>query len=57
MPLTDAVTTDEDLVRSKIRDLLDSHDPAATPVVEFLDARFDAGLAWVTFPVGRGVSG
>ena len=54
MPLTDAVTTDEDLVRSKIRDLLECHDPASTPVVEFLGARFDAGLAWVTFPVGLG---
>ncbi|HLN41772.1 MAG TPA: acyl-CoA dehydrogenase family protein [Acidimicrobiales bacterium] len=54
MPFTDTVTTDEDLVRSKIRDLLESHDPATTPVVEFLGARFDAGLAWVTFPVGLG---
>src|SRR5580700_3762135 len=54
MPLTDAVTTDEDLVRSKLRDLLADHDPASTPAVEFLGARFDAGLAWVSFPVGLG---
>ena len=54
MPLTDAVTTDEDLVRSRLRDLLAEHDPASTPAVEFLGARFDAGLAWVSFPVGLG---
>ena len=54
MPLTDAVTTDEELVGSKIKDLLASHDPASTPALEFLGARFDAGLAWVSFPVGLG---
>ncbi len=54
MPLTNAVTTDEELVHSKIKDLLASHDPASTPAVEFLGARFDAGLAWVSFPVGLG---
>ncbi len=54
MPLTDTVTTDEDLVRSRLRDLLAEHDPASTPAVEFLGARFDAGLAWVSFPVGLG---
>ena len=54
MPFTDTVTTDEDLVRSALQDLLADHDPASTPAVEFLGARFDAGLAWVSFPVGRG---
>ncbi|HEY5026104.1 MAG TPA: acyl-CoA dehydrogenase family protein [Acidimicrobiales bacterium] len=54
MPLSDTVTTDEDLVRSRLRDLLAEHDPASTPAVEFLGARFDAGLAWVSFPVGLG---
>src|ERR1700722_13974672 len=54
MPLTAAVTTDEHFVRSKLRDLLADHDPASTPAVEFLGARFDAGLAWVSFPVGLG---
>jgi alkylation response protein AidB-like acyl-CoA dehydrogenase len=54
MPLTDAVTTDEDLIRSRLRNLLVEHDPASTPAVEFLGARFDAGLAWVSFPVGLG---
>jgi len=54
MPLTDTVTTDEALVRSRLQDLLAEHDPASTPAVEFLGARFDAGLAWVSFPVGLG---
>ena len=34
--------------------LLEAHDPRATPNVEFRGARFDAGLAWVHFPVGSG---
>ncbi len=34
--------------------MLSAYDPATTPAVEFLGARFDAGLAWVSFPVGRG---
>ena len=54
MPVTDAVRTDEERVLSKIRDLLASHDPRSTPAVEFLGARFDAGLAWVSFPEGFG---
>jgi alkylation response protein AidB-like acyl-CoA dehydrogenase len=54
MPLTDTVTTDEDLVRTQLEELLAGHDPKTTPVVEFLGARFDAGLAWVSFPRGSG---
>src|SRR6202167_6307369 len=54
MPHTDTVTTDEDLVLARLRELLPRHGPASTPSVEFLGARFDAGLAWVSFPVGRG---
>ncbi len=34
--------------------LLAAHDPRTTPNVEFRGARFDAGLAWVHFPVGSG---
>src|SRR3954447_14910195 len=41
-------------VRARVRDLLAAHDPASTPPVEFLRARFDAGLAWVHYPVGLG---
>jgi alkylation response protein AidB-like acyl-CoA dehydrogenase len=54
MPLTDAITTDEDLVRSRVKELLSSYDPATTDPVTFLGARFDAGLAWVWFPPGLG---
>jgi alkylation response protein AidB-like acyl-CoA dehydrogenase len=34
--------------------VLAGHPPATTPVRQFLGACFDAGLAWVHFPVGRG---
>lgn len=40
--------------KTKVRDLLDAHDPATTDPAEFLGARFDAGLAWVHFPEGLG---
>ena len=41
-------------VRAEVEALLKRVDPATTDPVEFLGARFDAGLAWVHFPVGRG---
>jgi len=47
------VTTPEDL-RGQVRDFLASHNPAATDRLEFLRARFDAGLAWVHYPAGLG---
>jgi alkylation response protein AidB-like acyl-CoA dehydrogenase len=37
-----------------VAELLASYDPAAVPPLEFLRARFDAGLAWIHFPVGLG---
>src|SRR5215218_4143391 len=37
--------------------LLAEHDPATTDRLEFVRARFDAGLAWVAFPEGLGGSG
>jgi len=37
-----------------VDELLAEHDPASTPAVEFLGARFDAGLAWIWFPEGYG---
>jgi alkylation response protein AidB-like acyl-CoA dehydrogenase len=43
----------EDL-RQQVRDFLAAHDPAAMPRLEFLRARFDAGLAWVHYPEGLG---
>jgi len=41
-------------VRARVRDLLAAHDPASTPPLDFLRARFDAGLAWVHYPAGLG---
>lgn len=38
----------------RARDLLSVHDPATTDPTTFLRARFDAGLARVSFPVGLG---
>jgi alkylation response protein AidB-like acyl-CoA dehydrogenase len=43
----------EDQLRDRVRDLLAAHDPRGDRL-EFLRARFDAGLAWVHFPVGLG---
>jgi len=52
--MTTTEAPDEDEVRDRIRELLDAHDPATTDKMDFLRARFDAGLAWVHFPVGLG---
>ncbi|WP_051839947.1 acyl-CoA dehydrogenase family protein [Streptomyces sp. NRRL F-5126] len=41
-------------LRDRTRRLLAEHPPATTAPVDFLDARFDAGLAWVHFPAGLG---
>jgi alkylation response protein AidB-like acyl-CoA dehydrogenase len=41
-------------IRRRVRDLLAAHDPATTPKIDFLRARFDAGLAWVHYPAGLG---
>ncbi|GEL22282.1 acyl-CoA dehydrogenase [Pseudonocardia sulfidoxydans NBRC 16205] len=43
-----------DLVRAGIEGLLRDHPPATTARREFLAAQYDAGLAWVHFPVGLG---
>lgn len=43
----------EDL-RGRVDRLLAEHPPAGTDRLEFLRARFDAGLAWVHFPEGLG---
>jgi alkylation response protein AidB-like acyl-CoA dehydrogenase len=43
-----------DDLRARVRDFLSAHDPAATPRLDFLRARFDAGLAWVHYPAGMG---
>ncbi|GAA2236309.1 acyl-CoA dehydrogenase [Kitasatospora cystarginea] len=41
-------------LRARVEALLAAHDPATTGRPDFLRARFDAGLAWVHFPVGLG---
>ena len=43
----------KDLTR-RVEKLLAEYDPARTDRLEFLRARFDAGLAWVHFPEGLG---
>ncbi len=48
--------TGDDL-RGQVRDFLAAHDPAATDRLDFLHARFDAGLAWVHYPEGLGGQG
>jgi alkylation response protein AidB-like acyl-CoA dehydrogenase len=45
--------TAEDL-RQRVGDFVATHDPASLPQLEFLRARFDAGLAGVHYPVGYG---
>ncbi|MET8576709.1 acyl-CoA dehydrogenase family protein [Streptomyces sp. NPDC005012] len=46
--------TGADDLRRLTRDLLAAHPPATTDRKAFLEARFDAGLAWVHFPEGLG---
>ena len=46
-----------DDLRGEVRDFLAAHDPASTDRLEFLRARFDAGLAWVHYPAGLGGQG
>ncbi len=56
--MTDASTTIHDADRTRVEaaleELLRSHDPKQLDDRTFRGARFDAGLAWVHFPVGFG---
>ncbi|MGW5693960.1 MULTISPECIES: acyl-CoA dehydrogenase family protein [Streptomyces] len=45
---------DADELRRRVRELLAAHPPATTDRLDFLRARFDAGLAWVHYPAGLG---
>ncbi|MGA1052753.1 MAG: acyl-CoA dehydrogenase family protein [Ilumatobacteraceae bacterium] len=47
-------TTDLERVDALLDELLAAHDPKLTSDAEFRGARYDAGLAWVHFPVGFG---
>jgi alkylation response protein AidB-like acyl-CoA dehydrogenase len=46
-----------DDLRAQVRAFLSSHDPASTDRLEFVRARYDAGLAWVHYPAGLGGQG
>ncbi len=52
--MTGPYPIDADGLRARTRALLDAHPPATTDRTDFLRARFDAGLAWVHYPVGLG---
>ncbi len=43
-----------DALRAQATEFLATHDPRSTEPLEFLRARFDAGLAWVHYPRGLG---
>ncbi|MFD5768689.1 acyl-CoA dehydrogenase family protein [Streptomyces sp. NPDC127049] len=49
-----AAPLDAAALRARTRALLDAHPPATTGRLDFLRARFDAGLAWVHYPAGLG---
>jgi len=51
--MTDETKAREE-VRRRVADFLTAHDPATTEPLDFLRARYDAGLAWVFFPEGHG---
>jgi alkylation response protein AidB-like acyl-CoA dehydrogenase len=51
--LNNTVLTPAD-IQAKVKEFLAAHDPKETPRLDFLRARFDAGLAWVHYPEGRG---
>jgi alkylation response protein AidB-like acyl-CoA dehydrogenase len=52
--VVNAPSSDENLVAKKLDELLATSPPSSTAAVEFLGAQFDAGLAFVHFPVGYG---
>lgn len=47
---------DVEELRNRVQQFLAEHPPERTERLEFLRARFDAGLAWVHFPTGLGGS-
>ncbi|MFE7664253.1 acyl-CoA dehydrogenase family protein [Streptomyces celluloflavus] len=46
--------TDAEDLRRRTAELLAAHPPATTAPLDFLRARFDAGLAWIHYPEGLG---
>jgi alkylation response protein AidB-like acyl-CoA dehydrogenase len=57
MTTTAPAPVDAASLREQVAALLAEHDPATTDRMRFLNARFDAGLAWVHFPRGLGGQG
>jgi alkylation response protein AidB-like acyl-CoA dehydrogenase len=53
-PAAASTDTETRQVLEAIDRLLAEHDPRATDAIAFRGARYDAGLAWVHFPVGFG---
>ncbi|MGH3431251.1 MAG: acyl-CoA dehydrogenase family protein, partial [Thermocrispum sp.] len=51
--MADETAQREDL-RQRVAAFLAAHHPASTDRLEFLRARYDAGLAWVAYPEGHG---
>ncbi|GAA3649469.1 acyl-CoA dehydrogenase [Nocardioides ginsengisoli] len=45
---------DQQGLRRRVEEFLAARDPATSDPQEFLRARYDAGLAWVSFPEGHG---
>src|SRR5438067_13730924 len=52
--MTESTTLDEHDVSVRIEQLLERLPPAETDALTFLHAQYDAGLAWVHFPIGFG---
>ena len=53
-PEVEELTGDDKIVADLTDELLAEYPPATTKARDFLGAQFDAGLAWVHFPVGHG---
>jgi alkylation response protein AidB-like acyl-CoA dehydrogenase len=45
---------DQQRLRELVKDFLSTHDPGRLDRLDFLRARFDAGLAWIHYPAGLG---
>ena len=54
MTAATVTASDEVVVKERVEAFLAEHDPSGMEATEFLGAQFDAGLAWVHFPEGRG---
>lgn len=52
--MADDITTRAEDLRVRVAEFLEEHPPATTDRLEFLRARYDAGLAWVSFPPEHG---